>query len=99
VSQFDLPEKTETYRIFRHPGGDRQDVFRRTAQDEKPVAELEISRPGSEFIQSVAVIERTTRMAPAGGRDALPARRAAIGSILNRLILPTAGNEPNWRNY
>jgi hypothetical protein len=25
---------------------------------------------------------------------ALPARRAAIGSILNRLILPTAGNEP-----
>jgi hypothetical protein len=24
----------------------------------------------------------------------LPARRAAIGSILNRLILPTAGNEP-----
>jgi hypothetical protein len=29
-----------------------------------------------------------------GGRDALPARRAAIGCILNRLMLLTAGNEP-----
>jgi hypothetical protein len=89
-----LPEKTETYRIFRHPGGGRKDVFRWTAQGEKPVAELEIYRPGSEFSQSAAVTEIATRMAPAGGRDALPARRAAIGCILNRLILPTAGNEP-----
>jgi hypothetical protein len=93
VSQFDLPEKTETYRNFRHPGGGRKDASRWTAQGEKPVAELEIYRPGSEFSQS-AVTEIATRMAPAGGRDALPARRAAIGCILNRLILLSAGNEP-----
>ncbi|MEA2795147.1 MAG: hypothetical protein QOI87_2527 [Bradyrhizobium sp.] len=93
VSQFDLPEKTETYRNFRHPGGGRKDASRWTAQGEKPVAELEIYRPGSEFSQS-AVTEIATRMAPAGGRDALPARRGAIGCILNRLILLSAGNEP-----
>jgi hypothetical protein len=94
VSQVDLPEKTETYRIFRHPGGGRKDVFRWTAQGQKPVAELEIYRPGSEFSQSAAVTEIATRMAPAGRRDALPARRGAIGCILNRLILLIAGNEP-----
>ena len=28
VSQFDLPEKTETYEILRHPEGGRKDIFR-----------------------------------------------------------------------
>jgi hypothetical protein len=28
VSQFDSPEKTETYQIFRHPEGGRKDVLR-----------------------------------------------------------------------
>jgi hypothetical protein len=28
VSQFDLPEKTETYEILRHPGGGRKDILR-----------------------------------------------------------------------
>jgi hypothetical protein len=146
VSQFNIPEKTETYEIFRHPEGGRKDVFRWAAQGEKPVAELEIYRPGSEFSQSVpAVAELAARMEPGGvGQmevagvidtkfgpvalfrrtgdadatgfclgfikgfdaanlrisgwscqgDALPARRAAIGCILNRLILLTSGNEP-----
>ena len=53
VSQIDLPEKTVTYEILRHPLGGW-------------------SCRG----------------------DALPARRAAIGCIMNRLILLTAGNEP-----
>jgi hypothetical protein len=52
VSQFDLPEKSETYEIFRHPEGGRKDVLRWAAQAEnsieKPVAELEIYRPGRE---------------------------------------------------
>jgi len=150
VSQFDLPEKTETYQILRHPEGGRKDIFRWTArdarQDEKPVAELEIYRPGAESDRSgPATAEIAARMPPAGGRelemaglidskfgnvtllrpvgaadgpqsclgfikrldqpnlqisgwsclgDALPARRAAIGCMLNRLILLTAGNEP-----
>ena len=146
VSQFDLPEKTEAYEILRHPEGGRKDVFRWTTQGEKPVAELEIYRPGGEFNQSGATFAGiAARMQPADGREleaagvidskfgtvtllrhpgdadgarsclgfvkrldeprlqisgwscqgnALPARRAAIGCILNRLILLTAGNEP-----
>ena len=52
VSQFDLPVKTEAYEIFRHPEGGRKDVFRWAAQDEKPIAELEIYRAGGEFSES-----------------------------------------------
>ncbi len=52
ISQFDLYRKTETYEIFRHPEGGRKDVLRWAAQNEnsieKPVAELEIYRPGGE---------------------------------------------------
>src|SRR5580698_5301365 len=48
VSQFDFPGKTETYEILRHPEGGRKDVFRWAALGEKPVAELEIYRPGGE---------------------------------------------------
>jgi hypothetical protein len=146
VSQFNLPEKTETYEILRHPEGGRKDIFRWATQGEKPVAELEIYRPGGEFAQSApATAEMADRMDPKGGRelesagiidskfgpvtllrpagsadgarsclgfikrldepnlqlsgwscqgDALPARRAAIGCVLSRLILLTAGNDP-----
>jgi hypothetical protein len=146
VSQFDSPEKTEVYQIFRHPEGGRKDVLRWTVQGEKPIAELEIYRPGGEFNQMEAPFAGiAARMPPAEARDlepagvvdskfgavtllrypgdadgarsclgfvkrldqsrlqisgwscqgdALPARRAAIGCILNRLILLTAGNEP-----
>src|SRR3979490_416312 len=52
VSQCDLAGKTETYEIFRHPEGGRKDVFRWSAEAEKPVAELEIYRPGPEFDRS-----------------------------------------------
>jgi hypothetical protein len=143
VSQFDLPEKTETYEIFRHPEGGRKDVMRWSAQGEKPVAELEIYRPGGEFSPAEPAADIAARMDPAGAReleaagvidskfgtvtllrhpgdaarsclgfikrldepnlqisgwscqgDAWPARRAAIGCILSRLILLTAGNDP-----
>ena len=56
VSQFDSLEKTETYQILRHPEGGRKDVFRWSAKDakpgEKPLAELEIYRPGGESSRS-----------------------------------------------
>jgi hypothetical protein len=146
VSQFDSHDKTETYEILRHPGGGRKDIFHWAAQGEKPVAELEIYRPGGEFSQSgPAFAEMAERMDPKGASEletagvidskfgpvtllrlagsaddarsclgfikrfgdpdlrisgwscqgeALPARRAAIGCILSRLILLTAGNEP-----
>jgi len=70
VSQFDLLGKTETYEIFRHSEGGRKHVFRWSAQGEKPVAELEIYRPGAEFDRSgPASAEMTARMEPQGGRD------------------------------
>lgn len=145
VSQSDFIEKTEAYEIFRHPEGGRKDVIRWAPQGEKPVAELEIYRPGGEFAQSgPAFADIAARMGPdkaaeleaagiidskfgpvtllrrpgeAGARsclgfvkrldepnlrisgwtcqgDALPARRAAVGCLLSRLILLTAGNDP-----
>jgi hypothetical protein len=150
VSQIDIHEKTETYEIFRHPEGGRKDVLRWAFRDgkpsEKPVAELEIYRPGGEFNPSDAALTQiATRMEPSGGREletagvidskfgnvmllrpvgyaddartclgfvkrigepnlqisgwscqgeTIPARRAAVGCILNRLVLLTAGNDP-----
>jgi hypothetical protein len=70
VGQFGLPGKTETYEIFRHPEGGRKDVFRWSAQAEKPVAELEIYRPGPEFDRSgPASADMAARMAAQGGRE------------------------------
>jgi hypothetical protein len=145
VSQFNLAEKTETYEIFRHPEGGRRDVIRWSGQGEKPVAELEIYRPGGEFDRSVpASADIAARMDPKGAPEleaagvtdskfgtvtllrhpgdadarsclgfikrldepnlqisgwscqggTLPARRAAVGCMLSRLILLTAGNDP-----
>ena len=69
VSSLDLSEKTETYEIFRHPEGGRKDVLHWTAQSEKPVAELEIYRPGGEFNPSEATgAEIAARMDPKGSR-------------------------------
>ncbi|MGA9089861.1 MAG: hypothetical protein WB420_12215 [Bradyrhizobium sp.] len=156
ISSLELSEKSETYEILRHPEGGRKDVFHWGPQDEKPVAELEIYRPGGEFNPSKALspeaslsealeAEIAARMDPGGayGVEAagvvdskfgvvtllrlsndpggaksclgfikrlggaalqisgwscqgstLPARRAAIGCMLNRLTLLSAGNEP-----
>jgi hypothetical protein len=146
VSQFDLSGKTEAYEIFRHPDGGRKDILRWAAQGEKPIAELEIYRPGGELSQmGPQVADIAARMDPDGVRelqaagvidskfgavtllgladpggdarpclgfmkaigepnlrisgwscqgDTLPARRAAIGCILDRLILLSAGNDP-----
>ena len=52
VSSFDPAEKSEAYEILRHPEGGRKDVFHWGPQGEKPVAELELYRPGAEFSQS-----------------------------------------------
>jgi hypothetical protein len=63
VSQFNFPEKTETYEILRRPEGGRKDVIRWAGSDEKPVAELEIYRASGEFSQSgPAVADIAARM-------------------------------------
>jgi hypothetical protein len=146
VSQFDSYGKTEAYEILRHPDGGRKDVLRWAALGEKPIAEIEIYRPGRELNETgPPIAEIAGRMDPDGMRelqaagvidskfgavtllglsgrdsdarpclgfmkgfdrpslrisgwscqgDTLPARRAAIGCILDRLILLTAGNDP-----
>ncbi|MGO8908014.1 MAG: hypothetical protein ACLQDM_01590 [Bradyrhizobium sp.] len=159
VSSLDPPEKSKTYEIFRHPEGGRKDVFHWGPQGEKPVAELEIYRPGGDqsdafsseaFSPEALEAEIAARMGADGRREmetagvadskfgavtllrlrgtpdgakaclgfikrldikrlgdpalqisgwscqgsGLPARRAAIGCMLNRLTLLAAGNEP-----
>jgi len=141
----DKADKPDTYVILRHPGGGRKDILRWSGAGAKPVAELEIYRPGSEYgPTSAARAELAARMAapddqleaagviaskfgsvallrPAGERegsgsclgflkridepalqlsgwscqgDSLPARRAAIDCVLNRLVLLASGNDP-----
>jgi len=141
----DKSEKPDTYVILRHPGGGRKDILRWSSSTEKPAAELEIYRPGSEYgpaataraklaaqiampgttFEAAGVIESkfgsVALLRPAGERegagsclgflkriddlplqmsgwscpgDSLPARRAAINCMLNRLVLLTSGNDP-----
>jgi hypothetical protein len=146
VSSLDPPEKSESYEIFRHPAGGRKDVFHWGTPGEKPVAELEIYRPGGEFdgsepatrdlamrmaegprevLEAAGVIESkfgTIALLRLSGRidpaksclgftrrfgdsvlqisgwscqgTTLPASRAAIGCMLDRLTLLASGNEP-----
>ena len=146
VSPLDPSEKSESYKIFRHPEGGRKDVFHWGPPDQKPVAALEIYRPGGEFDPSrprtadlaarmtgedadeleaagivsskfgtVALVRRSGRFDPARSclgffkhfddpafqisgwscqGTTLPARRAAISCMLDRLTLLASGNEP-----
>src|SRR5437879_9185468 len=48
-NQYDFSYKTRSYQILRHPEGGRKDVLRWNAENGRPVAELEIYRPGGEF--------------------------------------------------
>lgn len=49
VSQLDPAGKRETYEVLRHPDGGRRDILRWAPSElEKPVAELELYRPGAE---------------------------------------------------
>jgi len=55
-NQYDLSYKTRSYEILRHPEGGRKDVLRWNAGNGRPVAELEIYRPGGES-EALAVTE------------------------------------------
>jgi hypothetical protein len=94
ASQFDLNGKTETYEVFRHPEGGRKDVLRWTAQGEKPVAELEIYRPGREAGGSEsATAEIASRMDPEA-RQALETA-GVIESKFGRVTLLRLAGEAN----
>ncbi|HEY8335763.1 MAG TPA: hypothetical protein VIQ05_18380 [Tardiphaga sp.] len=70
VSQFDSAGKTETYEILRHPDGGRKDVLRWAAANEKPIAELELYRPGREAsLDGPPAAAVAARMDPDGARQ------------------------------
>jgi hypothetical protein len=49
LSRLDSPEKSASYTILRDPRGGRRDIMHWTGEADKPVAELDIYRPGGEF--------------------------------------------------
>jgi hypothetical protein len=71
VSQVDSLGKIASYEIFRHPEGGRKDVLRWAASPgEKPIAELELYRPGAEVSQArPPADEIAARMDPEGMRE------------------------------
>jgi hypothetical protein len=78
VSSFDPSEKSESYEIFRHPSGGRKDIFHWGPPGEKPVAELEIYRPGGEFDPSEPpAANLASRMTPEQRQERPPLLEAA----------------------
>jgi hypothetical protein len=74
VGPLDPSEKTDTYTILRHPEGGRKDILRWADKDGKPVAELEIYRPGGEFDPKVsAAADLAARITPLGASELEPA--------------------------
>jgi len=71
LSQLDSSGKTEVYEILRHPGGGRKDILRWAASPaDKPVAELELYRPGAELAQAgPPADEIAARLDPDGMRQ------------------------------
>jgi hypothetical protein len=71
LSQLDSSGKTETYEIFRHPEGGRKDVLRWAASPtDKPIAELELYRPGTEVSSAgPPAADIAARMDPDGMRE------------------------------
>jgi hypothetical protein len=146
VSQLDLPDKSVTYTILRHPEGGRKDILHWSNGTEKPTAELEIYRPGGEWnasssagadlairmpqidaseLEAAGIVESkfgtVALLRPIGAREGAegclafskriddpalqisgwscqggswPARRVAVGCMLNRLTLLASGIEP-----
>jgi hypothetical protein len=72
VNQLYFHVKTETYEIIRHP----EVVLRWADQDEKPVAELEIYRPGGESGESGAAPPPTSADSVTGAQN--PDLRGAL---------------------
>jgi hypothetical protein len=111
ISQFDSRDRTEAYEIFRHPEGGRKDVFRWTDRVSKPIAELEIYRPGGESSEAgSAAADIAARMDPSGMREleAAGVIESKFGTVtLLRLVGPDTAHtclgflkrvdEPNFR--
>lgn len=69
VSKFDSLDKTASYEILRHPEGGRKDILRWGTPGERPIAELEIYRPGAELGQSGSAMAEIAGRMSFGGRS------------------------------
>ena len=89
----DKTEKPDTYVILRHPGGGRKDILRWSGAGERPAAELEIYRPGSEHGSALAAqAGLATRMAaPGTALEAAGVIESKFGSVA--LLRPAGERE------
>jgi hypothetical protein len=79
----DRSDKSDTYVVLRHPAGGRRDIMRWSSPDEKPVAELEIYRPGAEYGSAAAArSELAARMlAPGAELETAGVIESKFGSV------------------
>jgi hypothetical protein len=92
VSQVDHPDISATYTILRHPEGGRKDILRWADAGAKPVAELEIYRPGAESdASSAAGADLAGRMLQidASGLEAAGIVESKFGTVA--LLRPLTG--------
>ncbi len=89
----DKTDKPDTYVILRHPLGGRKDILRWSGSGDKPAAELEIYRPGSEIgPASAARVELAARMAaPNTALEAAGVIESKFGSVT--LLRPAGERE------
>ena len=73
LSALDRDEKSGTYTILRHPDGGRKDILRRLDAGNRPVAELEIYRPGRKAFAGQRPAADLTAQMPSGGTGLEPA--------------------------
>lgn len=94
IGSLDPVEKSESYEVFQHPEGGRKDVFHWGPQDEKPVAELVVYRPGGEFNPSQALLEAeiAARMGAGERRGLEPA--GVVDSKFGTVTLLRLANDP-----
>jgi len=94
VSQADQPDKSATYTILRHPEGGRKDVLRWAGPGERPMAELEIYRPGGEWdVSSPVSADLALRMQPidASELEAAGIIESKFGTVA--LLRPSSAKE------
>jgi len=84
IGSSDKDAKSDTYVIFRHLGGGRKDVLRWLGPGDRPVAEVEIYRPGSEYpAVGVARADLAARMiSPGADLEAAGVIESKFGSVV-----------------
>jgi hypothetical protein len=97
VSNPDSIDKTVTYEIFRHSEGGRKDILRWGTPGERPVAELEIYRPGNEPSQAGSATAEIAERMSFGGRTEPEAAGVVDSKFGMVALLRLAGSNDSGR--